>query len=569
MLVLCIMKRRNASASGFLIANEFVNYKIVFRVALGLLIIATFVTRTHSMGQSLWADEAWVANAILEPSIAESIYYHSWLQTSPPLFLILNRLVIRVLGLSNETLRFFTVVIGTASVVPMIYIACRLLRPTFALVAIFFFVFSPELVRYTHELKQYSSDVFASLILLGLGLGYINRPSRSLLYFWLATFFGLTFFSYQALIFIPGFFLIILVGFYKTACQINKKAATRKWLDPVAVVLCGLIAATVNYFIFIKPNKQAILDLFWTMGFFHGENVWGLLKFDTHEFLRLASLIFLTDLQSKPYVLQILICSVLLVGLGTLYARGLLYDEKLLNQALFLSMPILSIYGLNVVKFYPLGTIRLMLFLTPIIIILFVYGLESISYGLSTVISTAGQKDTFQNTVGVTSLILLIPLLWIHFGLKGASPLFRSEPVEDSERAVRYLSERVQPADVVYVHASMREQFKLYSRMMPPFSATIIWGNIGWPCCPRDVSFDRLGEIDSMLPPEMAKLEIPAKKSALWLLFSDRSGYWSKFGRQGPGIFEHWLTSNGCLRAELVPLRGARIDKYRCNRNLA
>jgi Dolichyl-phosphate-mannose-protein mannosyltransferase len=557
------MQDRDWSRDRMLLAHKPSTDEFTFRAILGLLIVATVLTRIHSMDKSLWGDEAWVANAILEPTINETIYYRSWLQTCPPLFLVLNRFIIRVLGVSNETFRLVPVLFGIASIIPMIYVASRLLRPFFLLVAIFLFVFCPELVPYTHELKQYSTDVFVSLMLVSLGLMYLNRQSKAVLYFWLAIFAILSFLSYQALIFIPGMLFVTLVSLRRGDSR--QDVLWDRWIDALAVALSGLVVSIVNYFVFIKPNKQPLLDMFWRSEFFHGEGVWDLLVFYATRFLHLASLLFLTQLYSSQRVLQIFICSILIVGVSTLYVRGLMRDKEKLEQAIFLSMPIICVNFLNIVGLYPLGTTRLMLFLTPIVIVLFVYGLQSVSYGVSRVLPTVSQANKVQDALGALSLIVLVPLLCLYINLKGTSPLFRSEPEEDSERGVRYLSQTVQPDDVVYIHASMREQFKLYSRLMPLLSTNIVWGNIGWPCCPRDISVDRLGESDDILSAEMARLEIAGKSNSVWLVFSDRPGYWRRSGRRGPGIFEPWLKAAGCLPAELVPLRGVRIDKYQCN----
>jgi hypothetical protein len=394
----------------------------------------------------------------------------------------------------------------------------------------------------------------------------LDSLSRTVLYLWLGVFSVFAFLSYQALVFVPGILLVTLGHLtWSEAPRNGKRCLWNRWGDVVAIALCGFTVAVVNYFVFIKPNRQPLLDIFWHTDFFYGNEIWELLAFYTSRFLDLAAFLFFSKLYPGQYVVEIIICSIFLVGLGALFACGVIADRKQFNQALFVSMPIISANALNLVGLYPLGTSRLTLFLAPVVIVLFVYGLQSISHGLSIVVSAPSQRKEVRDALGAASLTLLVLLLCSYTSVKGASPLLRSPPLEDAGLAVRYLSENVQPNDLLYVHASMREQFKLYSRLTPILSTKVVWGNIGWPCCPRDISVDRLGESDDILPAEMARLEVTGENNSVWLLFSDRPGYWRRSGRRGPGIFEPWLKGAGCLHSELVPLRGVRIDKYQCN----
>ena len=75
------------------------------RLALILLLSATLVLGLFGIARSLWLDEAWVANSVHAPTLREMFYYPGWLQTSPPLFLLLERGAVRIFGLSNPALR--------------------------------------------------------------------------------------------------------------------------------------------------------------------------------------------------------------------------------------------------------------------------------------------------------------------------------------------------------------------------------------------------------------------------------------------------------------------------------
>jgi len=185
----------------------------------------------------------------------------------------------------------------------MTYIACRLLLPPFSFLAIFLFVFSSSLVYYSHELKQYTGDVFASLVLGSIGLTYLNKPSRTRLYLCSATFVILAFFSYPALLWAPGLLFAMLVTMKREKSSLNRPHLEGpRWPDAVAFGLCTFGVAIVDYFVFIRPNIQPMLEAFFGSGFFHGNNAWAFLKFYVNKFLGLASLLF-----PKPYSTQQLI----------------------------------------------------------------------------------------------------------------------------------------------------------------------------------------------------------------------------------------------------------------------
>jgi hypothetical protein len=65
-------------------------------LVLGGLVLAGVITRVQFLDRSLWLDEAWLANSILAASLPQAIYYDDWLQTTPPLFVALARLVTAV-----------------------------------------------------------------------------------------------------------------------------------------------------------------------------------------------------------------------------------------------------------------------------------------------------------------------------------------------------------------------------------------------------------------------------------------------------------------------------------------
>jgi len=70
-------------------------------------LLAAAVLACYGITRSLWLDEAWVANSVLERTWSGLFYYPDWLQTSPPLFLAVERLTVWLLGLSNFAFRLY------------------------------------------------------------------------------------------------------------------------------------------------------------------------------------------------------------------------------------------------------------------------------------------------------------------------------------------------------------------------------------------------------------------------------------------------------------------------------
>jgi hypothetical protein len=139
--------------------------------------------RCSGLGRSLWLDEAWVANSVSAPSLEGMFYYDAWLQSSPPLFLLLVRLTVAPFGPSNTSFRAVPFFMGILAILSMLLFAARTLSRQYALLAWTLLVLSPFAIDYSKELKQYSSELAVSATILLLtslyvenGRGHPNEP---------------------------------------------------------------------------------------------------------------------------------------------------------------------------------------------------------------------------------------------------------------------------------------------------------------------------------------------------------------------------------------------------------
>jgi len=209
-----------------------------------ILFLVGVALRIDGLDRSLWLDEAWVANSILEPNIVAMFYYERWLQTSPPGFMLLARLTTSLFGLSDETFRLLPFSLSIWSLVAM-WLSLRAFVPSrrFLVIPVAFaaFVFGPESIEYARVLKQYSGDIAVATTLI-----YIAQRRRSWLLFALPL---APIFSYPSVFLAPGLLLL----------------SPRK-LWPGAATAASVLLV---YVAFIQPNQSDALRAHWALEF-HG-----------------------------------------------------------------------------------------------------------------------------------------------------------------------------------------------------------------------------------------------------------------------------------------------------------
>jgi uncharacterized membrane protein len=107
-------------------------------------------------------------------------YYHAWLQTTPPLFLLLVRgrsqfvWFVQLFAVRGVPLAF-----GVLSLVLLAVLAGRMLRPPFALICLSLMALSPAAIGFSKELKQYPADVATSALVLLTLWAYCKRTTRN------------------------------------------------------------------------------------------------------------------------------------------------------------------------------------------------------------------------------------------------------------------------------------------------------------------------------------------------------------------------------------------------------
>jgi hypothetical protein len=141
--------------------------------------VAGALIRLHQFGtrRSLWADEAALAVNIVQRDLGGLLDPLDGNQGAPVLFLFAQRLIVLVGGNNEYALRLLPLAAGIL-LLPLVHLmARRVADPVVAAVATTLVAFSPSLIRYSTEVKQYSSDAAIAIGLVLVGSWAATSPT--------------------------------------------------------------------------------------------------------------------------------------------------------------------------------------------------------------------------------------------------------------------------------------------------------------------------------------------------------------------------------------------------------
>jgi len=218
------------------------------RVATIVLLGFTLILGLYGIERSLWLDEAWVANSVYAPTLAGMFHYPTWLQTSPPLFLMLVRSAVGLFGLSTVVLRSVPLLLALVAVAAMLAAARRVVSPSYAVLATAILAFHPTSVEYFRAFKQYGGEVAATTVVLLAAVVYLQKPDRKQFYVLVGVMVAAMTLSYPTVFLLPG--VVVAIGFG------NRSRAA------MLAGICTAVLAVLYWFL-IHPNYTAALRAYW------------------------------------------------------------------------------------------------------------------------------------------------------------------------------------------------------------------------------------------------------------------------------------------------------------------
>lgn len=508
----------------------------VFRGLRAVAVSATFVWSVLAVGiglrvaryvadRSLWGDEGALALNLVNKSARDLLEPLEYLQGAPTGFLLVEKGMVELLGDDEFALRLFPLVCGILSLFLFAAVARRVLEPVGAALALLLFATAEPLVYYSTEVKQYSTDVAAALVLL-LGVLIIDwRAARA----WQFVLAGIAagsvvWFSHSALIVLPALALALLVAFTWT----GEGRALRAVASASAIAGTAAVAAFwVNHDNARRVASAAVSSETGSGGGFDRlveplRDVWGAFP-DPIGLARTTT------------GLGVIAC---LVGLSAL-AR---VSPK---RCLVIATPIVAALAASTLHLYPFSN-RFILFLVPFFALLLAAGLDALL-----------RAPWRAAPIGA----LAIALIFAYPVARAAGNLVSPPGHEELKNVLDDVQARWQPGDALYVWYQTQYPFRYYAECSDcgvldgRGPAEVVWppnpvGLEGYSALASNPPRLFVGRRDHSLTDYAGDLARLRDRDRVWLLFS--STWNDEFVRY----------SLDCLGTKLEEFRAERAVAY-------
>jgi hypothetical protein len=405
------------------------------------------------LDRPLWMDEQNLSLNLRERGFAELVGALDYHQAAPLGWLWSVRLTLELFGSGERALRLVPLLFGIGTLVVAWWIGRRWLGLIGASVLVGLFAVAPALLRYSNEVKQYSSDVFWVLLLIGLAGVVVERPEvrRPLLGWWAVAALA-SWFSMAAVLAAPGLAVVMLAVLWRRS---GRGAALRG-----ALAGAGWLASFgLHYLLSLRHTVgDPYLVKYWEKWGFPPAEPWH------------AALIWLAG---RPYVLArdpvqlapeqtVLFWCAALVGL-------LLAGRRLPAHALLLSAPILSGFVLALAGIVPLSG-RLALWLIPSLFVAVAVSLEA-PWRAAALFWRDPERPTVVPAVavalaGVVAIGLCGHAVRPHLRQALAPPGLNNGI--DDRGAITWLVAHRRPSDIVLISSEAWATWRWYAGFVPP-----------------------------------------------------------------------------------------------------
>lgn len=520
----------------------------------GLILLLSLPARFAGLSNSLWLDEAWVANSVLAPSLRDMFLSKTWAQTSPPLFLLLERWAAVFAGHSEPALRILPVAAVLTGLVLTALALRRWLSVPAALLGFTLLVGNYWVIKYGQAVKQYGTDFLVSALLLWL-LGCLiesrtPRPHPAAL---LAVAAAGLIMSYTTAVWLPTLLIFAAIPRQPDGVPALRWSGFR-WR---ATARAGFVLGTVlliEYVIFIRPNRTPAL-----IRSLHSSYLDPRHPLVSLQRLISAAGVLLASLPGLAGGLVGLSAAALAVY-ATVRAVREAQAGKPRGFLIVLAgaLPLACLLAVGALGLYPvLDYPRMLLFALPSVAFLLAYGADALLRLVNNRPSQAFQTG-WRAAVLAACLAATATSQFVYFRYP--------RPSEENRPAMAFIQSRLEPSDLLFVHGGMYEQLKYYRTELGFRPQQLYVGNTHWPCCATGDLREATSPASTDFANDLLEAARRAKRSRLWLVFpAGATGHWSAFFRDKIEAMPSILVRGGCTR-EVHKLYGQTlVESYSCH----
>ncbi|MFW6140738.1 MAG: glycosyltransferase family 39 protein [Acidobacteriota bacterium] len=413
-----------------------------------MIIASAFYIRVYDLGQrSLWLDEAWVANAVIQADLSMAIKRSL---TSPLFFVLSVHYLALVLGKTEFVLRLLPCLFGFGTLIFFYLLSRKISGKTATLVTLFMLSFSHQFIHYSKELKQYSGAMFFTLLLVYFCEKILSsKRNKDWVLFSLFCVLGVGF-DHSLLFVIPTVFFVLLVNLD------FKKNWKKLVYSGSFVFIFSLLFFSIHILSQISNNIGAI-QKYWLSCYPRLSSFSSFLNWLVSSF---RGMFYYFGFPFFPV-------SLLIVLLGL----SLFYKKSKRRYFLYIILPLVWVLTASFLKRYPFGGVRLMLFFAPLLYLAFGNGLDFIFKKLK-------YNRLYFPLICAVIFLSLSPASDFVQTIKHPHQLEEVRPLLNNVRTY------IQPQDKIYVYYGAKEAFEFYYRTK--FFEMIETKNIIWGKSHRD-----------------------------------------------------------------------------------
>ncbi len=377
--------------------------------------------------RSLWLDEASLALNIINRDFSGLTTPLDYYQVAPIGFLFIEKIAVFLFGKNEFALRIFPLS-GFLIAIPFFYLLSNKLTKNniIALISTSFFSTAYSLLYYSSEVKQYSTDVLLTIVILYYTLTLQLNKDRSLLIYAVIGGFAVWFSSISIIIlFVAGIYALYIEGYR------NKN---HKILLPL---LFWATSFFIYYFLFIHNHPTTeIMKTYWGK-YFLPINPFSK---DFYIFLHQATkdtYFYLLNFRGFWFIAVI-------ISFG---AIGFLLKQKKYALVFLCLTPVFVNLLLSGLKLYPFSG-RLILYIAPLIIFIFSIGLYHLC------------EFTNRRIVRLPYFLLIIPVLIMFYSIHSKFPIER----EEVKSSLNYIEKNKKQDEAIYIYPGSYRPFAFYEQ---------------------------------------------------------------------------------------------------------